>query len=227
MSTLWYVIGTACSDDAFREELVGKVKYGKLTLGDHEELFEFFRVQTPWCPTRWELIEINRVVSLAGQDDGPMPRIVSAWDPAPRTDAFAATIGLGCVDAGLRDAILAGSVEEARQTLSEGPPRVQLTLNQTAELRDLLRRQSGEKSVKDWMEQVELLGWIPTWNPDCEPGATYTSTYFHANPLIISCLQDVQPLKKYLAGEPEERTDRAAIRAKVLQLLQDFEEPEQ
>lgn len=219
MSVIWDVLGNACSDDAFRKDLMKRVKYGTLNLGDHQDLFEFFRVQTPYCPTRWGLMEINRIMSHAGNDDGPMNQIAAVWDPAPRQDSALRTVGISCLDEGARSVILAGSVEEARKALSEGPPRVSLTLGQVGELRDLFARQSDGKSVLDWLRNVEFLGWIPS-DPTCDPGATYTAAYFHANPLIISALQEVPDLKLYLASEPKDRSDRAAMRAEVLRLLQ-------
>lgn len=225
MSTVWNVLGNACCDDGFREEVMGRVKYGKLSLADHEELYEFFRTQTPYCPTKWELIEINRVMSLTGDDDGPIAQVARVWGDSPRQESVLCVVGLACVDDRFRQSLLEGTADETRQALVDGPPRLSLTLSQTSALRDLLRTQSGDKTVTEWIQQVELIGWIPTWAPDCEPGATYSSTYFHANPLIVSALQDVQPLKKYLASEPEDRTDRATIRATVRQMLEDFEEP--
>lgn len=225
MSIIWNVLGNACCDDGFREEVMGRVKYGKLSMADHEELYEFFRTQTPYCPTRWELMEINRVMSHAGGDGGPIAQIAAVWGDTPRQEPLLCVVGLACVDDRLRTSLLEGTAEETRQALADGPPRVNLTSTQTTALRDLLRRQSGEKTVTEWIQDVELLGWIPTWAPDCEPGAVYSDTYFHANPLIISALQDVQPLKKYMATEPEDRNDRAAIRAEVLRLLQEYEEP--
>lgn len=225
MSTIWNVLGNACCDDGFRREVMGRVKYGKLSLGDHEEFFEFFRKQTPYCPTRWELIEINRVLSHAGKDDGPIAQIAKVWGDTPRQDAVLCVVGLACVDDTLRQSLLAGTAAETQQALADGPPRVNLTLTQTSALRDLLRRQAGEKTVTEWIQEVELQGWIPSWGPNCEPGATFTDLYYHANPLIIAALQDVEPLKKYLAAEPEDRTDRAAMRATVRQLLEDFVEP--
>lgn len=226
MSTIWNVLGNACCDDGFRREVMGRVKYGKLSLGDHEEFFEFFRTQTPYCPTRWELIEINRVMSHAGGDGGPIAEIAKVWGDTPRQEPVLCVVGLACVDDALRQSLLVGTAEQTRQALADGPPRVNLTLTQTSSLRDLLRREAGDMTVTEWVQQVELLGWIPSWGPNCEPGATFTDLYDHANPLIIAALQDVKPLKKYLAGEPEDRSNRAAMRAEVLRLLEEYEEPD-
>ncbi|MDA8020876.1 MAG: hypothetical protein MPN21_25855 [Thermoanaerobaculia bacterium] len=219
MSTIWNVLGNACCDDGYRDSIMRRVKYGKLSMGDHEELYDFFHAQTPYSPTRWELVEINRVMSHAGGDEGPMAKISAVWGDSPRQESALRVVGLACVDDRFRQSLLSGTAEETRSALAKGPPGVSLTTGQVSALRDLLRRRSGDKTVTEWIQQVELVGWIPTWAPDCEPGATYSSTYSHANPLIISALQDVQPLKKYLASEPENRNDRVAMRAKVFELL--------
>lgn len=221
MSQLWNIVGQACSDDAFRQEVFAQVRYGDLALKNHRSLHDFFGQLTPWCLTRWELLEVNRIFSLVADDQGPMASIAKAWDPAPRQDEVLATFGLACFDVQIRDAIENGTVEEAQAALAEGPPQIRLTLGQVDALRDLLARNAQGKTVRQRMEQLEATAWIPTqhWEPFCEPGATFSTGYYHPNPRLIHALQLVDPIREYLSSEPPERDDPEAVQTKIRHML--------
>lgn len=221
MNSFWRIIGHACSDDAYRASVMENVRYGQLALEENQALYDFFRVESPYCLTRWELMELNRVLGLAGNDDGPMPPIAGAWDPASRHENVLGTFGLACFDGTIRDAIEKGTLEEAQAALRDGAPGIQLTLAEVEELRELLARNAKGKTVRQRMEEIETLGWVPTqhWEPFCEPGATFSTGYYHANARLVYALQLVDPIREYLSSEPPEREDETAVQTKIRDML--------
>lgn len=172
MSQFWQVLGRFCSDEDFRQEVLAESNPATNMMTDLPHLHNVLTGKYSLALTRWEFMEVNRLVGEARAQDFAV--IQAAWGGAPRFDCFWSIVGLSCIDPDLRDALHAAQdADEVAQVLSE-PPELELPdEGHRFELGRLMR----DPAVYAALQAIEQFGWVipgepllPTSSLSCAAG---------------------------------------------------------
>jgi hypothetical protein len=227
----WAVIGRMCLDPDFHKELYDRSD-------PHDPSEDLTKLQTFLCVQeelplgRWELGEINRVVSgnyggksftpHEGADDDQQVRDIRAGltlTPLPFAEnlSFCAAFGLTCVDFAFRK-IVAGSSsdDEVRRQLSvasETHPKMLLTPGEVHRLREVAIQKLGQIST------FHSANWIIPERTACSGGYSITAPvpYFHTPQTdLIALVRNDHDLFDTVFNHGVARGDRAAFKEAIL-----------
>ena len=230
MFEFWAVIGRMCLDPDFHHDLYDRSD-------PHDPSENLSKLQTFLCIEqdlplgRWELGEINRVVSgnyggrsytpHAGADDDQQVRDIRAGLehvplPFPGSLNFCAAFGLTCVDFAFRRLIAgSGSDEEVRRELSTATaahPRMPLTPEEVERLRGIVHQKLGQIAT------FHSANWIIPEQTACTGGYSISLPvpYFHTPQTdLIALVREDHELFDTVFKSGVARGDRSVLREAI------------
>ena len=226
----WAVIGRMCLDPDFHEALYDRSD-------PHDPSENLTKLQTFLCVEeelplgRWELGEINRVVSgnyggksftpHKGVDDDQQVRDIRAGlelTPLsfPQDLNFCAAFGLTCVDFAFRGLVAGeGSDDDVRRELavaSETHPKMLLTPGEVERLREVAHKKLGQIST------FHSANWIIPERTACSGGYSITVPipYFHTPQTdLIALVRNDHDLFDTVFNHGVARGDRTALKEAI------------